>query len=78
MPHKTCIVIVGATATGKTNLSLQLAEYFHTDIISADSRQCYKELTIGVAKPGVADLQKARHYFINSHSIQEEVNAGAF
>lgn len=78
MLHKTCIVIVGATATGKTKLALQLAEHFHTDIISADSRQCYKELNIGVARPCAADLQKARHYFINSHSIHEEVNAGTF
>lgn len=78
MPGKTCIVIAGPTAAGKTNLSLQLAAYFNTDIISADSRQCYRELNIGVAKPGEKDLSRIRHYFINSHSIHEEVNAAVF
>lgn len=78
MPRKTCIVISGPTAAGKTALSLQLAEYFNTEIISADSRQCYRELNIGVAKPDPADLQRIKHYFINSHSIHEEVNAGIF
>ncbi len=78
MPDKTCIIIVGPTAAGKTALSLQLAEYFDTAIISADSRQCYRELDIGVAKPGAAELQKIKHYFINSHSIHEVVNAGIF
>lgn len=75
---KSCIVIVGPTASGKTKLSLQLAEYFKTDIISADSRQCYKELNIGVAKPEENDLQRVKHYFINSHSIHDEVNAAVF
>lgn len=78
MPEKTCIIIVGPTAAGKTALSLQLAEYFDTAIISADSRQCYRELDIGVAKPGAAELQRIKHYFINSHSIHEVVNAGIF
>ena len=75
---KTCIVIVGPTASGKTKLSLQLAEYFNTAIISADSRQCYKELNIGVAKPDETDLERVKHYFINSHSIYDEVNAAIF
>ncbi len=76
--NKTCIVIVGSTASGKTALSLQLAAYFNTDIISADSRQCYRELNIGVAKPSTAELNQVKHYFINSHSVQQEVNAGTF
>lgn len=76
--HKTCIVIVGPTASGKTSLSLQLAAHFNTAIVSADSRQCYKELNIGVAKPAQQDLDRIQHYFINSHSIQNEVNAGVF
>ncbi|MBN8786366.1 MAG: tRNA (adenosine(37)-N6)-dimethylallyltransferase MiaA [Terrimonas sp.] len=75
---KTCIVIVGPTASGKTKLSLQLAEYFKTDIISADSRQCYRELNIGVAKPDEKALAEIRHYFINSHSIHDDVNAAVF
>ncbi len=79
MPQqKVCIVIVGPTASGKTSLSLQLAAHFGTEIISADSRQCYRELNIGVAKPSTAELNRVQHHFINSHSIQQEVNAGLF
>ena len=78
LPQKTCIVIAGPTAVGKTAVSIALAQHFKTDIISADSRQCYKELNIGVAKPAPAQLQLVKHYFINSHSVTEEVNAGIF
>lgn len=78
MFSKTCIVISGPTAAGKTRLSLQLAEYFNTDIISADSRQCFRELNIGVARPPASDLKRIKHYFISSHSIHEEMNAGIF
>ena len=76
--QKTCIVIAGPTAVGKTTVALALAQHFSTDIISADSRQCFKELNIGVAKPAVEQLQLVKHYFINSHSIFDEVNAGIF
>lgn len=75
---KTVIVIAGPTASGKTALSLDLAEYYKTEIISADSRQCYKELNIGVAKPTERELQRVKHHFINSHSIQENVSAQTF
>ncbi len=75
---KTCIVIVGPTAVGKTAVALQLAQHFNTQIISADSRQCFKELSIGVAKPSLQELESVPHYFINSHSIADEVNAGVF
>ena len=78
MSSKLCIIIVGPTASGKTAVSIQLAHYFNTEIISADSRQCFKELNIGVAKPSARQLQEVKHYFINSHSIYEEVNAGVF
>ncbi len=78
MLKKYCIIIAGPTATGKTSLAIQLALHFQTEIISADSRQCFKELNIAVAKPSIRQLQEMRHYFINSHSIQEEVNAGLF
>ena len=78
MRTKTCIIIVGPTAVGKTNLSLELAQHFNTSIISADSRQCYKELEIGVAKPSLQQLALVKHYFINSHRIDEEVNASVF
>ncbi|HEY4149507.1 MAG TPA: tRNA (adenosine(37)-N6)-dimethylallyltransferase MiaA [Chitinophagaceae bacterium] len=75
---KTCIVIAGPTASGKTSLAIAIAQHFNSSIISADSRQCFKELNIGVAKPSPAELQQVKHYFINSHSITEEVNAAVF
>lgn len=77
--HKnTVIIIAGPTASGKTALAIQLAEYYKTEIISADSRQCYKELNIGVAKPSVEELQRVKHHFIDSHSIHESVTAQTF
>jgi len=78
LKNKTVIVIVGPTAVGKTSIAIQLAQHLHTKIISADSRQCFKELNIGVAKPSLQELQLVHHYFINSHSIHEDVNAGVF
>lgn len=69
---------MGPTAVGKTDFAIALATALHTEIISADSRQCFKELGIAVAKPSEAELQKIPHHFINPHSIQEEVNAGVF
>jgi tRNA dimethylallyltransferase len=78
MNKKTCIIITGPTAAGKTSLGIELALKHQTQIISADSRQCFKELNIGVAKPSDEQLQKVTHYFINSHSIYQEVNARIF
>ena len=75
---KTVIIVAGPTASGKTALSLQLAKHFNTEIISADSRQCFKELNIGVAKPTEQELQSIKHYFIDSHSIHDNVNAQVF
>jgi tRNA dimethylallyltransferase len=74
----TVIIIVGPTAVGKTAASIRLAEQLQTQIISADSRQCYRELNIGVAKPSAAELNAVHHYFIDSHSIRDEVNAAVF
>ena len=76
--NKTCIVIAGPTAVGKTSFAIQLAQQLSTQIISADSRQCFKELNIGVAKPSPEQLQQVKHYFINSHSVNDEVNAVVF
>ncbi len=78
MNDKTCIIVTGPTAVGKTSLAIHLAECFNTAIISADSRQCYKELNIGVAKPSPEQLIRVPHYFISSHSVVEEVNASVF
>lgn len=76
--NKTCILILGPTAVGKTAIAIQLAHYFSTQIISCDSRQCFKELNIGVAKPSAGELAMVHHYFINSHSIHDTVNAAVF
>ena len=78
LPQKTVIIVLGPTAVGKTAVAHWLAKYFSTDIISADSRQCYIELNIGVAKPSAAELAEVPHYFINSHSIHNTVNAAVF
>lgn len=75
---KTVIIIAGPTAVGKTAIAIDLALYFQTAIISADSRQCFKELSIGVARPSEKELQQIPHYFIASHSIHEEVTAAGF
>lgn len=75
---KLLVAIVGPTAVGKTAFSIQLAQHFNTSIISADSRQIFKELTIGTAKPNDEELLAVTHYFINHVSIQEEYNAGQY
>lgn len=78
MKNKTCIIISGATAVGKTSYGIELAQKYNTQIISADSRQCFWELNIGVAKPTQEQLKSIHHYFINSHSIHDEVNVKVF
>ncbi|MPR32794.1 tRNA (adenosine(37)-N6)-dimethylallyltransferase MiaA [Salmonirosea aquatica] len=75
--HK-LIVIAGPTAVGKTDLCLKLAKELDTEIISADSRQFFRELSIGTAKPSAQELNQVPHHFINSHSIAEEYSAGDF
>jgi tRNA dimethylallyltransferase len=75
---KTVIIIAGPTAAGKTAKAIEVAQHFDTAVISADSRQCYREISIGTAKPSPQELQAVPHYFINSHSIREEVNAGLY
>jgi tRNA dimethylallyltransferase len=76
--QKTLIVVAGPTAVGKTNLAIKLARYYNSSILSADSRQFYKEMSIGTAKPTPDELAQAKHHFINSHSITEEFNVGDF
>ncbi len=75
---KTVIIIAGPTAVGKTSIAIEVANYFRTEIISADSRQCYKEMNIGVARPSPQELLQVKHHFIASHSIHEKVNAATF
>jgi tRNA dimethylallyltransferase len=75
---KSLIVVLGPTAVGKTSLAIQLAKAFDTEIISADSRQFFREMAIGTAKPSFEDLVQVKHHFIDSHSIHEHYNAGIF
>ena len=76
--NKICIAVCGPTASGKTAMSLQLARHFSTSILSFDSRQCFTELNIGVAKPTPDELQSVPHYFINTHHITDNVTAALF
>ncbi len=72
------IVIVGPTCSGKTKLSIKLAELLKTEIISADSRQIYKQINIGTAKPSNIELKKIKHYLVNELNLDEDFNASKF
>ena len=74
----TVYIVVGPTAVGKTKYAIELAQKLQTEIISADARQCYQELNIGVARPSNKELAQVKHHFIASHSIHDTVNAGTF
>lgn len=76
--NKLLLVIQGPTASGKTALSISLAKKLNTVIFSADSRQFYKEITIGTAKPTLDEQSGVLHYFIDSHSIHDKVTAASF
>lgn len=78
MSKNTLIVIVGPTAIGKTSLSIALADYFDAEILSADSRQFFQEMSIGTAAPSEIELSKAPHHFIHHKSIQETYSVGDF
>jgi len=72
------ILIVGPTAVGKTDLTISLAKKLNCDIISCDSRQFYKEMNIGTAKPSFSEMKEVKHHFINSHSVSDYYSAGDF
>lgn len=74
----TLIVVCGPTAAGKTSIGLQLAKVLDTEIISADSRQFYKEIPIGTAQPSAVELNKIKHHFISDRSVTISLNAGEF
>ncbi|MGR6088454.1 MAG: tRNA (adenosine(37)-N6)-dimethylallyltransferase MiaA [Arcticibacter sp.] len=78
LSKKSLVVVGGPTASGKTALSISLARKLNTEIVSADSRQFFKELTIGTAKPDIHELSLVKHHFINSHSISEDINASDY
>ena len=75
---KTLLVIAGPTASGKTAAAIRLAQHFNTVILSADSRQFYREMSIGTAKPDAEELAAAKHYFIDSHSVEQLFSVGDF
>ena len=72
------VTIIGPTAIGKTDLAIKIAEFYKTEIVSADSRQFYRELNIGTAKPSSSELSKIKHHLINNKSIQEQYNINDF
>ena len=72
------IFLLGPTASGKTTTAIKLARHLNTSIISADSRQIYKELNIGTAKPTLEELSQIKHHFINSHNLDQNFSAGQF
>lgn len=76
--NKKLIVVGGPTASGKTALAIELALHYNTEIISADARQFYRELSIGTAKPSDEELRKVPHHFINSHTLTNHVNAADY
>lgn len=75
---KKIIVIAGPTASGKTGLSVDLAEKINAPIISADSRQFYKELSIGTARPTASEMRNVPHYFVGNISVKEHLSSGSF
>ena len=75
---KYLIVLVGPTASDKTKLSIDIANLYDAEILSADSRQFYKELEVGTAKPNKVELSKAKHHFINNLSIHDNYSVGKY
>ena len=75
---KYLIVLVGPTASGKTKLSIDIAHLYDAEILSADSRQFYKELEVGTAKPNKVELSQAKHHFINNLSIHDNYSVGKY
>ena len=75
---KYLIIIAGPTAVGKTSTAIQVAKHFNTEIISADSRQIFNELNIGVARPSIEELAEVKHHFIANKSIDQYFSAGEY
>ncbi|MES2593257.1 MAG: tRNA (adenosine(37)-N6)-dimethylallyltransferase MiaA [Bacteroidota bacterium] len=78
MSKKNLIVIAGPTAIGKTALSIAIAKNYNCPVISADSRQFFKEMSIGTAKPTFEEMQGVPHYFVDSHTVTEDYNVGKY
>ncbi len=75
---KTLVVLTGPTGIGKTSLGIKIARHFNTEIVSSDSRQIFKELSIGTAVPTKEELNAVKHHFIQNHSITENYNASRY
>ena len=75
---KSLLILLGPTGVGKTDISIDLASYYQTEIISCDSRQIYKEMNIGTAVPDLQILESVPHHFVGSHSIHDYYNASKF
>lgn len=78
MTHKTCLILAGPTAAGKTALAIQLAQALDTEILSADSRQCYRGMPIGTAQPTAAERAAVPHHFIDEFPITDGLNAAFY
>ena len=78
MSRNALIVLVGPTASGKSAMAIRLAMYYRTEIVSADSRQVFRELNKGTAKPADAELATVRHHLVNSHSIHDSLDAADY
>lgn len=78
MQRHTLLVLVGPTAVGKTAVAIQLATHFQTEVVSADSRQVYREMEIGTAKPSAEDRAAVRHHMVDSRSVTEDIDAGSY
>jgi tRNA dimethylallyltransferase len=78
MMHKTLIVVGGPTASGKTGLAVQIAKYFNTEVVNADSRQFYKELSIGTAKPTDEELEGVPHHLLGHLSVAEPYTIASY
>jgi len=76
--HNTLVIITGPTASGKTDLSVELADYFHSEIISADSRQFYREMSIGTSVPSEDQLRRVKHHFVRFLSVTQYYSASLF
>ena len=74
----TLIVLIGPTGVGKTELSLRLAEHFHTCIVSADSRQLYADIKIGTAAPTPEQLKRVQHYFVGTLKLTDYYSAAQY
>lgn len=75
---KTAYIIAGPTAVGKTAIAIALAKRLDTAIVSADSRQCYREMSVGTAKPTAVELEEVKHYFIDTHSVTTALDAADY